>query len=45
MKGEKLEVMRGSGNVFRDLGMKTPTLHNSRPFWPLRSSRCSTGNT
>ena len=24
MKGEKLEVVRGSGNVFRDLGHKSP---------------------
>jgi len=24
MKGEKLEVMRGSGNVFRDLGRENP---------------------
>jgi predicted XRE-type DNA-binding protein len=24
MKGEKLEVARGSGNVFRDLGRKNP---------------------
>jgi predicted XRE-type DNA-binding protein len=24
MKGEKLDVVRGSGNVFRDLGRKNP---------------------
>jgi len=28
MKSEKLEVVRGSGNVFRDLGINMPMPNN-----------------
>ena len=43
MKG-KLEVVRGSGNVFRDLGHENPDLSSSRPSWLPKSSKRSTGN-
>ena len=42
MKNEKLEVVRGTGNVFRDLGTKTPMRSSSRLFWPLKLLRRST---
>jgi hypothetical protein len=37
MKGEKLEVARGSGNVFRDLGHKNADAEQLRQSWPPRS--------
>ena len=42
MKSEKLEVVKGSGNVFRDLGHRMPMPISSRQFWPPRSSKRST---
>jgi hypothetical protein len=42
MKSEKLKVVRGSGNVFRDLGHEKQMPNSSRPSWPLKSSRRST---
>ena len=44
MKREKLEVVRGSGNVFRDLGHENAMPSSSRPSWPPKSSRRWTGN-
>ena len=43
MKSEKLEVVRGSGNVFRDLGRKARMPSNSRRSSPPKSSRRSVG--
>ncbi len=43
MKSEKLEVVRGSANVFRDLGHKNLDADQFKAIWPPRSSRRSTG--
>jgi len=39
---EDIEVIHGSGNVFRDLKRPDVDVNNSKAFWPPRSSRCST---
>ena len=45
MNSDKLEVVRGSGNVFRDLGHKNADAEQLRVSWQPKSSRPSTGNT
>jgi len=45
MKSEKLELVRGSGNVFATWGMRMPMPDNSRPSWPPKSLRRWIGNT
>jgi hypothetical protein len=45
MKNEKLEVVRGSGNVFLDLRHTNAAAEQIQgKFWPLESSRCSIRN-
>ena len=39
MKSEKLEVMRGSGNVFRDLGHKSPDVEQFKAILAADFSR------
>ena len=43
MKNDNLKVVRGSDNVFRDLGHEKQMPNSSRPSWPLKSSRRLTG--
>ncbi len=45
MKSEKLEVVRGSGNVFRDLGHENADAEQFKAILALKSSRRSIGNT
>jgi len=41
MKSEKLEIVKGSGNVFRAWDTRMPMPISSRRFWPPRSSKRS----
>lgn len=38
---EDLELITGSGNVFRDLGIPVPMWNSLNPPWPPRSSAYS----
>ena len=40
MKGEPMELVRGSGNVFRDFGHPDADVLQMKAIWPRRSSRC-----
>jgi len=41
MKSEKMELVRGSGNVFRDLGRENADIEQLKHFWQPRSWRPS----
>jgi len=36
MNAEKLDLIRGSGNVFRDLGRENPDLEQRKALWAAR---------
>jgi len=43
MKSKQMEVVRGSGNVFRDFGHEQADVEQLRRFWQPRLSRCWIG--
>ena len=45
MKSEKLELVRGPAMCSAIWHIRTPMPSSSRPFWPPKSSRLSTGST
>ena len=40
---DELEVVRGSGNVFREFGDPNPDLEQARAILAAKIMRCSTG--